>query len=393
MPRRQGRAVHLRTRPGEAGRMPGLPHAARVAKSENADAPECAAGLPGVPFEPAVGWGGEWEHGNDRAGDSRLQQPTLPELHQLPPESAWLQCEPGLIQMRLLLALFLIAPAFAQQPDSQTKTGDQVAPAPAKAADQPAAKPADTTQSPAPSGEQWFTGSVEFGYRWLSDVRGNDSEYRSVLNLGAGPKLTALDFTITDPKHRLFDRLDASAYGWGGDPYNTAHLNARKQGDYDFTFDYRNIAYFDAVPSYANPIAPGGFNEQSFDTHRRSMTVGLDLRPGKRIVPYLVFDRNSGYGNGVDEFVQDSNDEFPVATLLRDSTNNYRGGVRFEYNRFHITLEEGGTTYKDDDQASFKGADYGDRTSLLLGSTLLLNTLNQAYGIRGNSIYRSEERR
>ena len=117
------------------------------------------------------------------------------------------------------------------------------------------------------------------------------------------------------------------------------------------------------------------------------MTVGLDLRPGKRIVPYLVFDRNSGYGHGVDELVQDSNDEFPVATLLRDSTNNYRGGVRFEYNRFHITMEQGGTTYKDDDQASFNGTEYGDRTSLLLGSTLLLNTLNQAYAIRGNSIY------
>jgi hypothetical protein len=293
--------------------------------------------------------------------------------------------------MRFLLALLLMAPAFAQQPDLQAKTGDQAAQAPAtpadKPADQPAAKPADTTQSPAPSGEQWFTGSVDFGYRWLSDIRGNDSEYRSVLNLGAGPKLTALDFTITDPKHRLFDRLDASAFGWGGDPYNTAHLDARKQGDYDFTFDYRNMAYFDAVPSYANPAAPGGFNEQSFDTHRRSMTVGLDLRPGKRIVPYLVFDRNSGYGNGVEEWVQDSNDEFPVATLLRDSTNNYRGGVRFEYNRFHITLEQGGTTYKEDDQASFNGSEFGDRTSLLLGETLVLNTLSQAYGIRGNSIY------
>jgi len=289
--------------------------------------------------------------------------------------------------MRLLLALLVMVPAFAQQPDPQTKTGDQTAQTPAPPADQQAAKPADTAQSPAPTAEQWFTGSVEFGYRWLSDIRGNDSEYRSVLDLGAGPKLTALDFTITDPNHRLFDRLDASAYGWGGDPYNTAHLDARKQGDYDFVFDYRNIAYFDAVPSYANPSAPSGFNEQSFDTHRRSMTIGLDLRPGKRIVPYLVFDRNSGYGNGVDEFVQASNDEFPVATLLRDSTNNYRGGVRFEFNRFHLTLEQGGTTFKDDDQASFSGTNLGDRTSLLLGETLVLNTLSQAYGISGNSVY------
>ena len=73
--------------------------------------------------------------------------------------------------------------------------------------------------------------------------------------------------------------------------------------------------------------------------------------------------------------------------LLRDSTNNYRGGVRFEYNRWHVTLEQGGTTYKDDDQASFNGVNYGDRTTPLLGSTLVLNTLTQTYGIRGSSIY------
>jgi len=87
-----------------------------------------------------------------------------------------------------------MAPAFAQQTDPQTKTVDQTAQAPAKTADAPADKtadkPADATQPPAPSTEQWFTGSVEFGYRWLPGLRGNDSEYRSVLNLGTGPKLT-----------------------------------------------------------------------------------------------------------------------------------------------------------------------------------------------------------
>src|ERR1039457_2906812 len=81
----------------------GLPHAARLVESENADAAECTAGVPGMPFEPAIGGdGAKWGFGNGRGGDSRPEQPALPELHQLPPESAWLQCEPGLIQMRLL---------------------------------------------------------------------------------------------------------------------------------------------------------------------------------------------------------------------------------------------------------------------------------------------------
>ena len=46
------------------------------------------------------------------------------------------------------------------------------------------AKADDKAASPAPSSEQWFTGSFDFGYRWVSDVRGNFPTYRSVVNLG-----------------------------------------------------------------------------------------------------------------------------------------------------------------------------------------------------------------
>jgi hypothetical protein len=215
--------------------------------------------------------------------------------------------------------------------------------------------------------EDWLTGSVDFGYRWVGDA-GNFQSYRSVVNLGQGPKLTGLEFTILDPKKRLFDRLDARAYGWGGDPYSMAHVDARKQGIYDFSFDYRNIAYFNACPRTPTPWRP------RVSTSRRSIPTGatpvsLDLRPGKRIIPYLAFDRNSGYGHGIDTWVQDSNDEFAVPTLLRDSTNNYRAGVRIECLCFHVTLEVGGTTFKDDDQASYSGTNYGDNQAPLFGQT------------------------
>jgi hypothetical protein len=314
--------------------------------------------------------------------------------------------------MRFLLALILtMVPALAQQQaDPPSKAADQTAQTPAKSDAQPAQDPAKTADqtaapavsqaaapapsnpapsNPAPSGEDWFTGSLDLGYRWLIGSIGNYPEYRSVVNLGQGLIVNGLDFSIIDPKKRLFDRLDASAYGWGGDPYETARLNARKQGVYDFLFDYRDIALFDAVPSYANPVAPGGFNEQSFDTRRRTMTFGLDLRPGTRIVPYLVFDRNSGYGHGVDEWVQASYDEFAVPTLLRDSTENYRGGLRFEFNHFHVTLEQGGTTYKDDDLSNFSGNNLGDdaASASVFGQPLALTSLQQAYGVRGHSLY------
>ncbi len=239
-----------------------------------------------------------------------------------------------------------------------------------------------------PSTEQWLSGSIDFGYRWRTDVRGSFDQYRSVVNLGEGPKLFGVDFTIQDPKKRLFDRMDVQAYNWGDDPYSTAHMNLRKAGVYELRADYRNIAYFSAMPSFANPAAPGGFNQRSFDVRRRIGSFSLDLMPGKRITPYLAYEHNSGYGRGVETWVQDANNQYAVPVQLNDGTNNYRGGIRFEFNRFHVTLEQGGTTFRNDDQAYFSGFNAGDRgTATLLGQTMSLTGLAQALGVRGSSKY------
>ena len=280
--------------------------------------------------------------------------------------------------MRLLLVVLIAAPLLAQDQPAKP-AAEQTTPAPAATA--PAA------ESPAPSTEQWLTGNIDLGYRWLTNVGGSFQTYRSVVDLGEGPKLFGIDFTILDPKKRLFDRLNANGYGWGDDPYTTAHVDATKSKIYDFRFDYRNIAYFNEVPSFANTFAPAGFNEQAFDIRRRMINGSLDLFPNGHIIPYFAFDRNAGYGNGIDTWLTDASNEYAVPSLVRDSMENYRGGVRFEYNHFHITLEQGGTTFKDDDQAFNNQPVSGDRTTPLFGQTLLLNSLAAAYAIRGTSIY------
>jgi hypothetical protein len=277
-----------------------------------------------------------------------------------------------------LMGATLSAVGHAQ--DQPAAGQEQQAAAPAPAAGQKAA-------SPAPSGEEdWLTGSVDIGYRWVT-TGGNYQSYSSIINLGQGPRLFGLDFTIRDPKKRLFDRLTVRGYNWGGDPYNTAHVDAEKSGVYEFNADYRNIVYFNALPSFANPLAPGGFDEQSFDLHRRVADVDLQLLPGKHIVPYLMWGMNSGNGSGVGTWLSDPSNEYAVPEVLRDFTNNYRAGVRFEYNRFHVTLEEGGTTFRDDSSASDAISSAGDNTTLYLGQNLVLNSLQQAYAIRGDSIY------
>ena len=281
--------------------------------------------------------------------------------------------------MKALIVFFLaMLPAFAQP------LADPVEPV----------KPADAAQSttaagnPAPAAaEPWITGSVDVGYRFRTSLNGSSPAYQSIVDLSPGLRLMGLDFTIVDPKHRLFDWLSVRGSNWGGDPYNTAHVEARKAGDYDFRFDYSNILYYSAMPSYANPFAPGGFNQQWFNQYRKNVGFNLTLRPGKTIVPYVIFDQNSGSGTGISNYAQGETDTFPVATTLADHTSNFRGGMRIEMRRLHMTLEEGGTRFRDNDSAYNVNPSLGDNTTTLIGQTLQLNNLAQAYSIRAHGYY------
>jgi hypothetical protein len=277
--------------------------------------------------------------------------------------------------MKPLLVTLAIFPLLAQTP--------------------PPADPAKTQtdappESPKPQPEAQLTGFLEVGYRWRTDVAGSLDAYRSIVDLGSGPKLLRTEFALENPSRKLFDRIDARAYNWGDDPYSTLNVSVRKQRVYDFSADYRNLAYFNALPSFADPLLSRGvlLNERSFDIRRRNSSYRLEFLPANKIVPYLAYERSSGYGRGVNTFVSDAN-EYPVPTRLNDQMNNYHGGLRFELPNAHATVEQGGTTMKDD-QELFEGPgtrNLGNRETPFSGQTLFLGNLLQAYGIRGSSIY------
>ena len=50
------------------------------------------------------------------------------------------------------------------------------------------------------------------GYTWRTDVGGSLDTYRSIVNLGSGPKLLGTEFKLVDPKHRIFDQIRVRAY-------------------------------------------------------------------------------------------------------------------------------------------------------------------------------------
>ena len=267
--------------------------------------------------------------------------------------------------------------------------GQEQKPEEQKPAEQAAAAPAAAEASPVPAETTGITGSIDIGYRWRTGVGGSFDTYRSIVNLGQGPRLFGLDLTFESAARRWFDTIHVRGNNWGGDPYNTAHVDAERHDWYRFNFDYRNIAYFDFLPSYADPTAGQGIylDQRSFDTHRRMSDFELDLMPGKRIVPYLAYSHDAGFGSGITDFVNVSANEYPVADHLRDKTDNFRGGVHIEMRRFHVTLEQGGTTFKDDQQVFTSQENFGGRTTPFFGEQLFLTDLTQAYGIRGTSIY------
>jgi hypothetical protein len=242
-------------------------------------------------------------------------------------------------------------------------------------------------ETPAAS-TQWISGTVDAGVRWSSDLQGSRDAYRSVVNLGEGPKLFGVDLTLRQSSRRFFDKITVRADSWGGEPYTTLRVDGEKEGVYRFSTNYRNVAYVNALPSFADPTLNRGviLNQQSFNIRRRLVDSELLLFPTKRIIPFFGYSRDWGSGNGVTDFVSDVN-EYPVGTTFSDKTDTYRGGVRFEYSRVHVTLEQGGSTFGDNQQLLSSGTNLGNLTALFLGERLSLTGLNQRYNVEGDNVY------
>jgi hypothetical protein len=155
-------------------------------------------------------------------------------------------------------------------------------------------------------------GSIDIGYRWTAGLRGNRDMYRSIVNLGQGPKLFNVNLNLSSPQgtNRLVDRFSLNASNWGGDPYNTVKLFAEKYDSYRLTFNYQNVNYFNSVPSFANPKLANGIlvGQHSYDATRRSSDIELILFPTARISPFVGYSRSSGAGPGITTFTGDQNE-------------------------------------------------------------------------------------
>jgi hypothetical protein len=273
--------------------------------------------------------------------------------------------------MRSALVLAFALPLLAQEPAST--------PTPA-----PAATPVPT--------DNWLTGTIDAGWRFQTGVEGDSNTYRSVVNLGRGPRLFGADLTIRPEENPFVDQIDVHASSWGGDPYNTARVDARKSGLYELSFDYRNIAYFNFLPSFADPgtvnRALPFLDQYGFDIYRRTSDLRLNLFPGHKIQPYFEYSRNGGRGDGTINFILQSN-EYTVPTNYSDYTNEYRAGVLIEFSRWHLTLEQGGYTSENNQglQSGSQLPNLGNVLTPILGQQLFFNGGAEYYAVRGDGLF------
>jgi hypothetical protein len=283
--------------------------------------------------------------------------------------------------MKRLIYLLALSLSAQQAPPAPKETQA------AKEETPPAAEPAPpAAEAPAP--ERVVTGSIEFGYRTIHTLSGNFDAYRSVVNLGEGPKLFDADLRFRPPSSSLFTEGTLLMRNWGGEPYSSLRFDLYKDNIYNLTVDYRNLAYFNSLSSFANPkIETGSLASQySFDTRVRSTDVRLDLYPSSRISPYLAYSRVAENGSGVWVFPAEGN-EYPTPTGITNRTDHYRGGVNIRFRNFHLGLEQGGAFFADDQGAGETALNRGNRTQPFFGRTLALADLREYYRVRGHSYY------
>jgi hypothetical protein len=226
----------------------------------------------------------------------------------------------------LVVAALFLAPASRAQDDSEAVKGID-------------------------SGNYNIQQSVELGYRgtWID---GNQDTYGTFVNLRTGPRVFDYSLHIRSLNHQglLFDRLDFTNFGYGGDPDNVSRLRADKNKWYDFSLVFRRHKNFwdynllanplNPVPimptagnpltfPITNPVHPVTRSPHSLDLVRRMQDYDLTLLPQSRVRFRLGYSRDVDEGPALTSF--HGTTDFQLAQNFRMTTNAYHVGVDFRF--------------------------------------------------------------
>jgi hypothetical protein len=179
--------------------------------------------------------------------------------------------------------------------------------------------------------------SIELGYRF-SEVNGSGAMYDTFLNQHAGPRFLDQTLSVHSLNNAgvLFDDLNVSSFGWGGDPENVGRVGLSKNKWYDFSFLFRRDQNFFNYDLLANPLNPPtsvpnlplGFSPHEMQIRRRMYDTGLTLMPQSKVTVRLGYTRNRTEGPSFSSFHEGTDPLLDQAWNV--TQNDYHFGVDFK---------------------------------------------------------------
>lgn len=285
-------------------------------------------------------------------------------------QSAW-------ILFFLLLAVLLPVSLRAQQPGEQKPAPSEQNPTLSEPANRSpslgvsvdsARKSADLPTSVTTENNPGATWGVyeakqaaEFGGR-ISDFTGSTPMWDSLVNLGTGPRLLEYTLDLHSPTHngQLFDELNFSNFGYGGDPNDVSHLRFSKGAGYNFSLNYRRDQQVFDYDLLANPLNPGTSNPNvpilntphEFLTTRRMTDATLHLLPLAKVRFRLGWSQVLNGGTVFSTNHQGT--EGQLAIPAENTTETFQFGVSFRFiPRTSFNYDQFYTYFKGDNFAPF----------------------------------------
>lgn len=193
------------------------------------------------------------------------------------------------------------------------------------------------------SGNYNIQQTIEAGYR--SDwINGNINTYNTFVNLGDGVRLLDYTFDMRSLDHNglLFDTLNFSNFGYGGDPDNVTRLRIQKNKWYDFRYLFRRDKNFWDWSLLTNPLNspisaiaanpnPNSVlvtsSPHSLDLVRRMQDFDLTLLPQSKVRVRLGYSHNVDEGPALTSL--DGGTEPILNQAYRVTTNSYHIGADY----------------------------------------------------------------
>jgi hypothetical protein len=205
-------------------------------------------------------------------------------------------------------------------------------------------------------GDYKVTAATEIGFRWRS-VDGTVDKYRSDLDYKQGVRTfdSSIFFETEKGKGKAFDSLLITNTGWGSDPYALTRVSMERTGWYKFDANVRRNRYYNFLANHA-------LGQRFHNTKQTFGDFDVTIFPQNdrlRLNFGASFSGNSGVGS---THARGLSDEFPIATEVKNRSNDYRAGIEGKLLGFNVGLTQGIRLFRDNTTA-FSGPQPGNNTT------------------------------